>query len=139
MEITAIALQEVAAGQSITFTETAVRGTSCIVHNDGSSITKLRGLTNQCNARFLITFSGNIEIPSGGTVEAISMAIATDGEALQAATMIITPAATGELQNVSAQAYVTVPRGCCSSISVKNTSAQAIDVQNSNLIITRVS
>lgn len=136
-EFTAVALQEVAAGEGIAFTETAVNGSNCIVHRDGSSITKIRGLTNQCNARFLISYSGNIQVPTGGTVGEISLAIAIDGEPLQSAKMIVTPAAVTELQNVCAQVYVTVPRNCCSTVSVTNTSTQAIEVQNSNLIVTR--
>lgn len=137
MEITAIALQEIASGEGIAFTETAVNGSNCIVHREGSGITKIRGLTNQCCARFLISYSGNIQIPAAGTVNEISVAITIDGEPLQSAKMIITPAAVSELWNVSAQAYVNVPRNCCSTVSVTNTSTQTVEIQNSNLIVTR--
>lgn len=98
---------------------------------------KLRGITNQCRARFLVSYSGNIQIPTGGAVGEISIALSVDGEPLQSAKMIVTPAATQNLQNVSSQAYIDVPRGCCSIVSVMNTSSQAVDVQNSNLIIIR--
>lgn len=47
------------------------------------------------------------------------------------------PAAAENLFNVSAQAYIDVPRGCCSTVAVQNTSTQAIQVQNSNLIAVR--
>lgn len=137
MEITAIALQTVEAGQDVAFTETAVSGTNCIVHRQGSGIIKLRGITNQCRARYLVGYSGNIQIPTGGTVDAISLAIAIDGEPLQSTRMIVTPAAVQNLFNVSAQSYVDVDRGCCSTVAVQNTSTQAIEVQNSNLIATR--
>lgn len=137
MEITAIALQTVEAGQDVAFTETAVNGTNCIVHRQGSGIIKLRGITNQCRARYLVGYSGNIQIPTGGTVDAISLAISVDGEPLQSTKMIVTPAAVENLFNVSAQAYIDVPRGCCITVSVENTSAQTIQVQNSNLIATR--
>lgn len=136
-EFTNIGLTTVEQGEDIPLTETAVRGGNCVVHREGSGIVKLRGLTNQCNAQFLISYSGNIQIPTGGTVEAISLAIAIDGEPLQSTRMIVTPAAVENLFNVSAQAYVKVPRGCCSTAAVQNTSAQAIQVQNSNLIVTR--
>ena len=137
MEVTGIALQTVSAGEDVAFTETAVNGTKCIVHRQGSGIIKLRGITNQCKARFLVSYSGNIQIPTGGTVEAISLAIAVDGEPLQSTKMIVTPAAAQNLQNISSQAYIDVPCGCCSTIAVQNTSTQAIEVQNSNLIVTR--
>ena len=137
MEVTGIALQTVSAGEDVAFTETAVNGTKCIVHRQGSGIIKLRGITNQCKARFLVSYSGNIQIPTGGTVEAISLAIAVDGEPLQSTKMIVTPAAAQNLQNISSQAYIDVPCGCCSTVAVQNTSTQSIEVQNSNLIVTR--
>ena len=112
-EFTGIAIQTVAQGEDVAFTETPVCATKCIVHRQGSGIVKLRGLTNQCRARFLVSYSGNIQIPTGGTVEAISLAIAIDGEPLQSTRMIVTPAAVENFFNVSAQAYVDVPRGCC--------------------------
>ena len=137
MEVTGIALQTVSAGEDVAFTEKAVNGTKCIVHRQGSGIIKLRGITNQCKARFLVSYSGNIQIPTGGTVEAISLAIAVDGEPLQSTKMIVTPAAAQNLQNISSQAYIDVPCGCCSTVAVQNTSTQSIEVQNSNLIVTR--
>ncbi len=137
MEVAGIALQTVAAGEDVAFTETAVNGTKCIVHRQGSGIIKLRGITNQCKARFLVSYSGNIQIPTGGTVGEISLAIAVDGEPLQSTKMIVTPAAAQNLQNISSQTYIDVPCGCCSTVAVQNTSAQAIEVQNSNLIAVR--
>ena len=98
---------------------------------------KLRGLTNNCKARFLVSFSGNIQIPTGGTVEAISVAIAVDGEPLQSTRMIVTPAALENMWNVSSQVYVDAPRGCCVSVAVENTSTQSIEVANANLIAVR--
>lgn len=87
-EFTANALQTVLQGEDVAFTETPVCGTKCIVHRQGSGVVKLRGITNQCKARFLVSYSGNIQIPTGGTVEAISLAIAIDGEPLQSTRMI---------------------------------------------------
>jgi hypothetical protein len=52
--------------------------------------------------------------------------------------MIQTPAAVEEFANVASAVYLDVPAGCCLTISVRNTSTQAIDVQNANLIIERV-
>lgn len=136
-EFTANALQTVPQGEDVAFTESPVCGTKCIVHRQGSGVVKLRGITNQCKARFLVSYSGNIQIPTGGTVEAISLAIAIDGEPLQSTKMIVTPAAAENLFNVSAQVYVDVAYGYSSAIAVQNTSGQAIEVQNSNLIVVR--
>ena len=43
-----------------------------------------------------------------------------------------------EYQNVAGAIYLDVPAGCCMQISVKNTSNQAIDIQNSNIIVERI-
>ena len=138
MEIIANAIQLAEQGQNVLFTETAVRSCkSCIKHREGAGVVTLRGLTNQCNARFLVSFSGNIAIPTGGTVEEISLAIAIEGEPLQSTRMRVTPAAVDQYGNISAQAYVDVPRGCCATVAVENTSEQSINVQNANLIVTR--
>lgn len=138
MEIVSNPIQLVEQGQNVQFTETAVRSCKpCVKHREGSGIVTLRGLTNQCNARFRVSFSGNIAIPTGGTVGEISLAIAIEGEPLQSTRMRVTPAAVDNYFNVSAQADICVPRGCCASVAVENTSGQAINVQNANLIVTR--
>lgn len=137
-EYTGVALQTVAAGQNVLFTETPVCSPNCnIMHRDGSGIVTLRGGSNGCCARYKVTFGGNIAIPTGGTVEAISIAITLEGEPLGSATMIVTPAAVEEFFNVSASVYVTVPCNCCLTVAVENTSTQAINVQNANLIVER--
>lgn len=138
MEITANSVQTVATGQNILYTDTVVAGNQCILHREGSGIVKLRGLTNQCRARFKITFNGNIAIPTSGTVGAISAAIAISGEPVTATNMIVTPAAGENYFNIASVTFVDVPSGCCTDISVKNTSTQNILVQNANLIIERV-
>ena len=134
------ALQTVEAGQNVLFNETPVAPSRCIVHRDGSGIVTLRGLTNcQCRARFRVSFGANIAIPTGGTVGAISVALAIAGEPLPASKAIVTPAAADNYFNVYIDTYVDVPAGCCVTVAVENTSDQAIIVQNANLIVTRES
>ena len=138
-EYTAIYVQQVAANQNVLFTETPVpSGNSAVVHREGSGIITLRGQTNQCRALFKVVYGGNIAIPTGGTVGPISIAISVDGEALGSATATVTPAAVGDEFNVFAAALVSVPRGCCVTVSVRNINTQTIEVQNSNLIVERI-
>lgn len=137
-EFTAIALQTVSAGQNVVFTETPICGGSNIYHREGSGVATLRGCGNQCRARYKVTFGANIAIPTGGAVEAVSVALSLRGEALGSATAIVTPAAVEEFFNVFVAAFVDVPRGCCVDVAVENTSTQAINVQNANLIVERV-
>lgn len=136
-EFTNISVQQIAANGNAVFNETPVCGSHCIVHREGSGIVTLRGNTNQCRARYLVIFNGNIAVATGGTAGPISIAIAVEGEALGSATATVTPAATGDEFNVSAFTYTDVPRGCCVTVSVKNISTQTIELQNANLIVTR--
>lgn len=127
----------VAAGQNVPLTETAVAGNCNIVHREGAGIVTLRGLTNQCRARYRVSFGANIAIPTGGTVEAISLALAINGEPLVSATAIVTPAAVGDYGNVFVSANVDVPRGCCLTVAAENISGQAINVANANMTVER--
>ena len=149
-EYSANAVQTVLAGQPIIFTESPVpcnRG--LIFHRDESGIFRLANAAgnngwgygcNCCNnmpeSMYEVAFHANIAIPTGGTVGAISLAIAIDGEIDPSSTMIITPAAVEEYGNVGADVMVAIPAICrCGSVSVRNTSNQDVLVQNANLVI----
>lgn len=138
-EFTASNIQTVAAGQNVPLTETAVAGKPCIVHREGAGIVTLRGMTNQCKARFKVSFGANVAIPTGGTVEAITAALAINGEPLTSATATVTPAAAENYFNIYVAAFIEVPRGCCVTVAAENTSTQAVLFANSNLIAERVS
>ena len=138
-EYTNAAVQTVAVNQNVLFSETPVgcnRG--YVTHREGSGLVTLRGITNQCRARYKVTFGGNIAVPTGGTAGAISIALAVNGEALNSAIATVTPAAVEEYFNVFSTAYIDVDRGCCLSLSIKNVSTQAINMANPNLIVERV-
>lgn len=136
-EYTSVSSQNVAANGNVVFTNTAVKGSNCIQHREGSGIVTLRGITNQCRARYFVDFSANVAVPTGGTAGAISLAIAISGEPVLSSLMISTPAAAEQFNNVSAGIYVDVPKGCCVIIAVENTSGVSIDVANANLVVTR--
>lgn len=128
----------VAAGQNVPLTETAVNSKPCIIHREGAGIVTLRGLTNQCKARFRVGFGANLAIAAGGTVEAISLALAINGEPLNSATAIVTPAASENYFNIYISAIVEVPRGCCLTVAAENTSTEAISVANANMVVDRI-
>lgn len=139
MEITANALQSVASGSNVVFTNTAVKGSKCILHREGSGLVTLRGITNQCKARFKITFGANVALPTGTSpVAPILMALAINGEPVQTSTMISTPTVVESFGNISRTLFIDIPAGCCSQISVENTGTSSVSVQNANLIIERV-
>lgn len=145
-EFSANLSQNVAANGSVIFTESPVPcGKGLIYHRDESGIFRLaspsvvgvygRGCCGKMPfADYLVSYSGNIAVPTGGTAEEISLALTIDGEIDPSSTMIFTPAAVGDFGNVSTQIVVAVPWICrCASVSVKNTSVQMITVQNSNI------
>jgi len=147
-------VQRVEAGQNVILNTTIPCNKGYVIHRNESGIVILRGITNNCFARYQVTFNGNIAIPTDGTAPApISVALAVDGEPLLTSRAIVTPAAvtptpaTNENYfNVTSTAFVTVPRGCCFTVAVENTStgadattpAPAINVQNANLVVERV-
>lgn len=136
-EYTNSSIVSIAAGQNVPLTETAVSGGSCIVHREGAGIVTLRGQTSQCRARYKVSFGANIAIPTGGTVEAITVALALNGEALANTTATVTPAAVENYFNIYVAAFVEVPKGCCVTVAARNTSTQAVEFANSNLIVER--
>lgn len=139
MEITANAAQVVAVNQAVLFTETAVPGNYSMMHREGSGLVGLRGLPNgQLRARFLVEFGANIAVPTDETVGPVILAIAINGEPVVTSSMISTPAAVEQYNNVSASLYIDVPIGCCSQISVENAGTIPVSVQNANLIVERV-
>lgn len=137
-EYTADTVQTVGVNQNVLFTSDAVCGNCSIMHRQGSGLITLRGITKQCRARFKVFFSGNIAIPTGGVVAPIALSIATNGEGVNSTSMIQTPAAANQFNNVASAIFLDVPAGCCTQISVKNISTQPINVQNANLIVERV-
>lgn len=137
-EFTNSAIVTVAAGQNVPFTEEANTSKPCIVHREGAGLVTLRGLTNQCRAKFKVAFGANIAIPDGGTVEAITAAISINGESLTASTATVTPAAVENFFNIYVSAVVDVPRGCCVTVAAKNTSTQPVLFANSNFVVERV-
>ncbi len=134
--------------QNVGYRDTVLFEGSCpcnrgaVIHQDGTGLFTLRGPScpNQSGARYQMTFVGNIAVPTGGTVGEISVAIVRDGAILGQSLAASTPAAVEEFNNVTSTTYVTVPKGCCWTFSVQNTSdtAEAIEVRNANLVITRI-
>ena len=134
------AQQTVNPGESIIFTENPVPCNRGLVrHRDDTGSFLLSGIAPcyEKSARYLVDFGANVAIPEGGTVGEISLAITIDGTTIPASTMEVTPAAVGEFFNVSRAINVPVWRGCCETVSVRNTSDQPILVENANIIFNR--
>lgn len=146
-EFSANAVQTVAPGESIVFTDSPVPCNRGFVrHRDETGAFLVSGWVPyspgcRCNQRkaasYLVDFGANIAIPTGGTVGEISVSIAVDGTTLPASAMIVTPAAVEEYFNVSRAINAEIWRGCCETVTIRNTSDQPILVQNANVIFSR--
>lgn len=138
-EYISVQSQEVEAGQNVLLNDSVPCTKGYIIHRNGSGILTLRGIVNNggCFARYQAEFNGNIAVPEGGTAEEISLALAINGEPIQSSRARVTPTVAGAFFNVTSLANITVPRGCCYTLSVENTSGQAISVENANLTISR--
>lgn len=141
------AVQDVALNAPILFTASIPCRRGYIYHEDETGIFILRGITSNCFATYQVTYNGNIALPEGATVTPIAVAITVNGEPRTTSRAIFTPAAVEEYGNVTSTAIIKVPRGCCFSLSVESvpattdptvTPAPVIDVQNSNLVISRI-
>lgn len=140
-------VQAIALNQPAIFTASIPCNRGNVYHEDETGIFILRGNTNNCFARYQVTFNGNIALPTGGAVTPIAVALAVNGEPRLTSRAIFTPAAVEEYGNVTSTAIVTVPRGCCFSLSLRSVPASAdatvtpapvIDMQNANIVINRI-
>lgn len=148
-EFTYNPIQVVNANQPVILNNSIPCNKGYVYHRNESGVVTLRGIVNNCNAcfaRYQVTFNGNIAVPEGGTVGPIAIAISQSGEPILTSRAIVTPAAVDDYFNVTSTAIITVPKGCCFDISVENVSegatpaaaAPQINVQNANLVVTRI-
>lgn len=118
-EYFATAEQIVPLNEAIDFEASIPCNRGLVFHEDGTGVFTLCGRTNGCFARYKVTYNGNVAVPTGGTVAPIAVAVSVNGEPRMMSRAIFTPAAAGEYGNVTSTAIVTVPRGCCFSVSVR--------------------
>lgn len=141
--------QNVPYGQNLLLIDSIPCNRGYVIHRNGAGILTLRGIVNGCGcfARYVVTFNGNIAVPEGGTPAAIAVSLAIDGEPIASSRAIVTPAEAEQYFNVTSTAIITVPKGCCYTVSVENVNAgvggeiadeQTISVADGNLTVTRI-
>ena len=82
-----------------------------------TGVLTLQGSSTNRFARYEVSLQANIAIPEGGAVTPIAVAITLNGVAIPDSVAIVTPAAAKDVWHVNTTATITVPCGCCVSIS----------------------
>ena len=130
-----VPVQTVEANGPVLFASTRLRTGCATSHEAGSSRIVLLS-----PGVYRVSFSGNVSIPTGGTVQQTSVSIIQDGEAIPGSNMLYTPAAVAVPGNVATDVLVRVYPCCAiSTLSVRNTGAGAINIQDANIVVTRES
>lgn len=149
-ELIYIPEQNVGASQNVLLNSRIPCNCGFVLHREGSGIITLRGIVNnpwERFARYQIVYQANIALPTGAVATSpIALSIAINGESDNASLAISTPGVVEQYNSVGGATFVDVPRGCCYTISLKNSVASAdagyvqqpILVQNANVVIDRV-
>lgn len=147
-EYLANSVQNVALNAPILFDASIPCARGNVFHEDGTGIFILRGNTNNCFARYQITFNGNIAIPTGGAITPIAVSVSVNGEERPTSKAIYTPTVVDTYGNVTSTAIVTVPKGCCFTLAIRyvdattddaaTTPTPLIEVINANVVINRI-
>lgn len=82
-----------------------------------TGILTLSGNTGNRFARYEVDLQANIAIPTGGAVTPIAVAITLNGATIPDSVAIVTPAAVEDVWHVNTSTTITVPCGCCLSVS----------------------
>jgi len=82
-----------------------------------TGVLTLRGSNTNSFARYAVKVQGNVSIPTGGAVTPIAVAITLNGVAVPDSVAVLTPAAVGDVWHVNTSTTITVPSGCCVSVS----------------------
>lgn len=80
-------------------------------------VVNLRGSNSNRFARYNVRVQANIQIPTGGAVTPIALGIALNGAVLPESVAIVTPAAVEDYWHISTEIPVTIPCGCCGTVS----------------------
>lgn len=130
-------IQQVAAGQNAIL-DTDVIKSRCVSHRTGSGLICVDNSGCDCKpARYKVFVKANISIPTGGTVEAISLGIALNGEIVQSSIATVTPAAAGDEFSVATEEIINAGK-CPVNIAVRNPNTQTIQVSDLVVIVERI-
>lgn len=82
-----------------------------------TGVLNLNGNTPNRFSRYDVTVQANVSIPEGGAVTPIAVAITLNGVTIPDSVAIVTPTAVEDVWHINTSATITVPCGCCVSVS----------------------
>ena len=140
--------QNVALNNTIPFDSVSIpcnRG--CVIPLAPGVLTLRSGANNQ--ARYNVTLQANVSIPTGGAVSPLALAITLNGITLADSVAIVDPVAVGDVWHINTSTQITVPSGCCVSVSAAYVDGTEDDAavtptpsvsvrRNASLTVTRV-
>lgn len=118
----------------------------CVVPITTGVLTLRSGSSNQ--ARYDVTLQANVAVPEDGALTPIAVAITLNGVTIPDSVAIVTPAAAGDVWHINTSTPITVPCGCCVSVSAAYVDATEDDAavtptpsifvrRNASLTVTR--
>lgn len=109
--------QNVALNSTIPFDIVSIPCNKGCVTPLATGIVTLNGGTSNRFARYEVDVQGNFAIPEGGAVTPIAVAVTLNGVPIPDSVAIATPAAAEDLWHLNTSTTITVPCGCCVSVS----------------------
>ena len=109
--------QNVALNNTIPFDVVSIPCNKGYVIPITTGVLNLHGGNTNRFARYNVTVQANVAIPTGGTVTPIALAITINGVAIPDSVAIVTPAAVEDVWHINTSTTITVPCGCCVSVS----------------------
>ena len=88
----------------------------CVIPISTGVLTLKGGNTNSF-ARYEVTVQANVSIPEGGAVTPLAVGITLNGSVIPDSVAIVDPAAVGDVWHINTSTTITVPCGCCVSVS----------------------
>lgn len=107
----------VALNNTIPFSSVSIPCTTGNVIPLAVGILNLKGNTPNKFARYDVTVQANVQIPTAGAVTPVAIGIAINGAVIPESVAIYTPQAVEEYGHINTKATVTIPCGCCATVS----------------------
>ena len=111
----------VALNNTIPFNSVSIPCNKGLVIPVAPGILILKGNTPNAFARYEVRVQANVAIPEDGELTAVALGIALDGAIVPESVAIYTPQAVDEYGHINTVAVITVPAGCCVSVSATAT------------------